>query len=225
MVLVGRPGTFCLPHHLHVHCGSRSAVGVHKGVAYYDFSQLVPRVEWGPEVFTWVHDTKRRDMIPFVKRMHGVGSNQPLEAGVLPPNLAQLTFDREFNQPLAAGVLPVSLTQLTFGGMSNHPLAAGVLPPNLTQMTFKWQFNQPLAAGVLPPNLTQLTLNREFNQPLAAGVLPANLTQLTFWQHVQPALDGGRAACQPDPNALGDFFNQPLAADVLAAGQSDPADL
>ena len=73
---------------------------------------LVPAVTWGPEVLTWNHNPKRRDMLPFVKRMICVANsdfNQPLTAGVLPPNLTQLTFGADFDQPLAAGVLPPNL--------------------------------------------------------------------------------------------------------------------
>ena len=69
-------------------------------------------------------------MLPFVKRIKGVGSL----TGELPPNLAQLTFGLRFNQPLAAGELPPNLTQLHFGEDFNQPLATGVLPANLTQL-------------------------------------------------------------------------------------------
>ena len=64
---------------------------------------LVPRVEWGPEVLAWAHHPKRCDMTPFVKRLAGVSRME-----LLPPNLTQLTFDRHFNQPVAAGVLPAN---------------------------------------------------------------------------------------------------------------------
>jgi len=52
---------------------------------------IVPRVEWGPEVLN------RPDLCPLVRRMHtGDEFDHPLDVGSLPPKLTQLTFGLQF---------------------------------------------------------------------------------------------------------------------------------
>ncbi len=78
-------------------------------------------------------------------------------------------------------------------------MAAGVLPVGLTQLSFGDDFNQPVAADVLPAGLTQLTFGVHFNQPVVRACC------LLVWHNLrlviallQPARDGGRAACWSD---------------------------
>ena len=176
----GRPWAVRLHDHLHEPVDLTQFWACSQAVRNLVLPNLVPAVVWGPEVLTWARDPKRRDMLPFVKRMNLKRMNVESLVGVLPPNLTQLTFSTFFNQSLTAGVLSANLTHLTFGGHFNQALVAGVLPPNLTQLTFGLHFNQPLAAGVLPVNLTHLTFSAfdgHFNQPLeASSSQPGHLT-------------------------------------------------
>src|ERR1700678_3738388 len=54
-----------------------------------------------------------------------------------------ISFYNDFNQPITAGVLPPNLEFIYFGAKFNQPITAGVLPPSLQIITFGTNFNQP----------------------------------------------------------------------------------
>ncbi|KAF2070322.1 hypothetical protein CYY_008359 [Polysphondylium violaceum] len=83
--------------------------------------------------------------------------DMPLDAGVLPPYLLDLSL-KKFNQPLCAGSLPNSLKSLSLGQF-NHQLLPSVLPAKLEELTML-SFNQRiLCRDVLPGSLKSLMMS------------------------------------------------------------------
>lgn len=76
---------------------------------------------------------------------------------VLPLNLTDIKFGRNFNQPI---ILPHGLTCVTFGDKFDQPVN---LPHDLTCVTFGDEFNQPVN---LPPNLTRVIFGRKYSHTI-----------------------------------------------------------
>eukprot|EP01112_Ceratiomyxa_fruticulosa_P008600 TRINITY_DN2227_c0_g3_i1.p1 TRINITY_DN2227_c0_g3~~TRINITY_DN2227_c0_g3_i1.p1 ORF type:complete len:298 (-),score=27.67 TRINITY_DN2227_c0_g3_i1:810-1703(-) len=115
----------------------------------------------------------RVDLSAFTNLTHiqyGMRFNQPIENKLIPPNLTNLSFNREFNQAVS-GLIFNKLTHLSFGEKFNLPLD-GLIAPKLTHLELGYYFNCRI--DNLPLSLTHLTLGSMFIQPIN-GILPPNI--------------------------------------------------
>ncbi|KAF2078487.1 hypothetical protein CYY_000237 [Polysphondylium violaceum] len=128
-----------------------------------------------------------------------------LEKNQLPASLEHL--DIHYSQPLDAGVLPPNLTKLylyTF----DQILGVGVLPPNIKYLNMP-VFNQPLMSSVLPTNLLELSIY-SFDQPLLPHVLPSNLQILRMLIFDQPTLPAHSL-----PNSIVELYLNSFKGSIL----------
>ncbi|KYQ91279.1 hypothetical protein DLAC_08218 [Tieghemostelium lacteum] len=96
-----------------------------------------------------------------------------LHPGCIPPNVKSLYLSHTL--PIEKGVLPDSIRDLTFGYSFNGPVE--YYPSNLEVLSF-YGYNQPFLPGSLPKSLRVLQLGTLHFGQLAPNSLPENLEVL-----------------------------------------------
>ena len=122
--------------------------------------------------------------------------NKPLQKGIIPEGVIELTFGNEFDQQLKIGDIPNSIKKLNLGNKFNQKLSPGIIPEGIVELTFSSYFNKILYKGDIPNTVKKIKFGDYFNQPLIKGFISKGVEEIYFGCH----------------------FNRPLYKDTIPDG-------
>ena len=173
-----------------------------RGIHTFVVPNLVPRVQWGPEVFTWPEHSIMRRYVLRMRTWHtpsGTSAFQRIleadddedeadddkdeaddDEDEADDDEDEANDDHDDFDDAIQRILDADDGEVKPAAFSG-PLSQGMLPINLERLFLGDEFSDhALAVDVLPRHLAHLSFGRHYNHPLVTGVLPASLTNLRF---------------------------------------------
>ncbi|EGC36556.1 hypothetical protein DICPUDRAFT_94283 [Dictyostelium purpureum] len=152
--------------------------------------------------------------------------NVPINLGMIPSTLKELTLTIDYNHPLHEFIIineclyyipvfpPYGLTKLYITNFFNKPILPYVLPRTLKELKIGASFTHELYFQSIPDSVTLLNFDcPNYNHQFAPGILPRNLIMLVIGNNV-PLLPGSLPESLTYLK-LGGHFNHPITPDLL----------